>query len=60
MFGCDSAATAFASRPNRASASASSASRSGSTFTATIRSSRVSRARYTSPIPPAPSGDRIS
>jgi hypothetical protein len=27
---------------------------------ATVRSSRVSRARYTSPIPPAPSGARIS
>ena len=25
-----------------------------------IRSRRVSRARYTSPMPPAPSGDRIS
>jgi hypothetical protein len=32
----------------------------GSTFTATVRSRRVSRALYTSPIPPAPSGDRIS
>src|SRR5688500_6806685 len=27
---------------------------------ATLRSSRVSRARYTSPIPPAPSAERIS
>ncbi len=32
----------------------------GSTLIATSRSSFVSRARYTSPIPPAPSGDRIS
>ena len=60
MFGCDSAATAFASRSNRASASASAASDCGSTLTATSRSSFVSRARYTSPIPPAPSGERIS
>lgn len=27
---------------------------------ATVRWSRVSRARYTSPVPPAPSGDWIS
>jgi hypothetical protein len=27
------------------------------TIIATLRSSRVSRARYTSPMPPAPSGD---
>ena len=33
---------------------------SGSTLIATSRSSFASRARYTSPIPPAPSGDRIS
>ena len=32
----------------------------GRTLIATSRSSCVSRARYTSPIPPAPSGDRIS
>ena len=32
----------------------------GSSLMATVRSSRVSRARYTSPIPPAPSGVRIS
>ena len=30
------------------------------TFTATIRPRRVSRALYTSPIPPAPIGERIS
>jgi serine/threonine protein kinase len=30
------------------------------TFTATVRSNRVSLARYTSPMPPAPSGDWIS
>jgi hypothetical protein len=33
---------------------------SGRTLTATVRSSLVSRARYTSPMPPAPSGDWIS
>src|SRR5678815_6078998 len=33
---------------------------SGSTLLATMRSSRVSRAQYTSPIPPAPIGSRIS
>ena len=33
---------------------------SGRTLTATVLSSRVSRARYTSPIPPAPIADRIS
>ena len=32
----------------------------GSTLIATSRPSRVSRARYTSPMPPAPSGERIS
>ena len=32
----------------------------GKILIATVRSNRVSRARYTSPIPPAPRGDRIS
>ena len=32
----------------------------GRTFSATSRFSFVSRARYTSPMPPAPSGERIS
>jgi hypothetical protein len=32
----------------------------GSSFTATSRLRRVSRALYTSPIPPAPMGERIS
>ncbi len=36
------------------------ASASGSTLIATSRPSRVSRARYTSPIPPAPASDNIS
>src|SRR5262245_52456459 len=60
MFGWDSAATARASRWNRDRDSGSFASRSARTLIATSRSSRVSRARYTSPIPPAPSGPRIS
>ena len=34
--------------------------RAGRTLTATSRPSCASRARYTSPIPPAPSGARIS
>ncbi len=38
----------------------SAASSGGSTLIATVRSSRVSRARYTSPIPPAPSAPTIS
>ncbi len=60
MFGCDSAATARASRSNLARASGSAASDCGSTFTATSRFNFESRARYTSPIPPAPSGATIS
>ena len=49
-----------ASFSNRFSRSWSEASASGSTLIATSRARRVSRARYTSPIPPAPSGARIS
>src|ERR1700682_6120804 len=60
MLGWDSAATAFASRSNRASTPGSAATDSGSTLIATSRSSFLSRARYTSPIPPAPMGERIS
>ena len=54
MFGCDSAATAKASRSNLARASGSAASDCGRTLTATSRFNFESRARYTSPIPPAP------
>src|SRR4030095_7565004 len=54
MLGWDSDATARASRSKRGSASPSSEKLSGRTLTATSRPSRVSRARYTSPIPPAP------
>src|SRR5215472_3243223 len=49
-----------ASRSKRSLASALSARCCGRILTATLRSSRVSRARYTSPIPPAPSGATIS
>jgi hypothetical protein len=52
--------TVLASASNRARASTF-AERSGdSTFTATSRPRRVSRARYTSPMPPVPSGARIA
>ena len=40
--------------------SASAAKAAGNTFSATSRPSRLSRARYTSPIPPAPTADKIS
>ncbi len=45
----------FASRSNRARRSGSPVSASGRILIATSRSSRVSSARYTSPIPPSPS-----
>src|SRR5262245_51742105 len=54
MFGWESAATAFASRSKRVTRSRSVANTDGSTLIATSRSSRTSRARYTSPMPPAP------
>ena len=50
----------MASRWNRATRSASAANASGRTLIATSRSSRVSRARYTSPMPPAPRAETIS
>jgi hypothetical protein len=50
----------LASRSNRARRSASFDTSSGRTLMATSRSRRVSRARYTSPMPPAPSGALIS
>ena len=59
MFGCEMAATARASRWNRRNASGSAATLSGSTLIATSRPSRASVARYTSPIPPAPSWDTM-
>ena len=60
MLGCERAATARASRSKRDRARGSPRAAPGSTLIATSRPSRVSRARYTSPIPPAPSGDTIS
>ncbi len=56
MLGWFSEARTRASRSKRASRSGSAVNASGSTFSATSRSSFVSRARYTSPMPPAPSG----
>src|SRR5262252_7618180 len=60
MFGWLSDAIACASRSKRCFISRSSAQCKGSTLMATVRSSRVSRARYTSPMPPAPTMSRIS
>ena len=48
------------SRSNRALNAASDAISGGRTLTATVRSRRVSRALYTSPIPPPPSIPSIS
>src|SRR5438034_9365112 len=50
----------FASRSKRVLSCAFSANSAGSTLMATDRSSRVSRAFHTSPIPPAPRGARTS
>src|SRR5580658_6144475 len=60
MFGWFSEASTLASRSKRASLSGSCARAAGRILIATSRSSLVSRARYTSPIPPAPIGARIS
>src|SRR6266496_1896502 len=60
MFGWFKDARVWASRVNRTSRSASLAKRSGSTLIATSRFSFVSRARYTSPMPPAPRAETIS
>ena len=50
----------FASRSNRCFRSGSEATCSGSTLTATVQSSLVSRALHTSPMPPAPMAETIS
>src|SRR6266478_7716766 len=50
----------FASRSNRCLGAASEENCAGKILIATLRPRRVSRARYTSPIPPAPSGETIS
>src|SRR5262249_29286857 len=60
MCGCESWEIVFASRSKRCRISSLAERWPGSTLTATVRSSRVSRARYTSPIPPAPTDARIS
>ena len=60
MCGWFSDASTSASRWKRASRSGSVASDVGRILTATWRLSRVSVARYTSPMPPAPSGETIS
>src|SRR5689334_17416119 len=60
MFGWFNDARTSASRLKRAIRAASLAKVSGNSLMATSRFSLVSRARYTSPIPPAPSADRIS
>jgi len=59
MFGWLSAAADFASRTNLSIRSRFAARSGGRIFSATFRSSLVSLAKYTSPIPPAPSCDRI-
>src|ERR1035438_340821 len=60
MWGWLSAATARASRWKRARRSRSVDMAAGSTLMATSRPRRGSRARKTSPMPPAPMGERIS
>src|SRR5436309_3797637 len=60
MFGWLRAEIARASRSNLSLAVGLSDRWAGRILTATVRSRRVSRARYTSPMPPAPSGARIS
>src|SRR5262245_4080526 len=60
MCGWFSDASSCASRPKRPRRSGSAANRSRSTLMATSRFSFVSRAQYTSPIPPEPSADLIS
>src|SRR5579862_5021314 len=60
MLGWLSAATARASCSKRRNRSASEAKESGNSFRATSRPRRASRARYTSPMPPAPMSATIS
>src|SRR3954464_12499561 len=59
MFGCEDAAIALASFLNRDIARSLIDSSSFNSFTATSRSSLVSQARYTSPMPPDPINDTI-
>src|ERR1700740_3139883 len=60
MLGWLSLASVRASLRKRLRASSLISSAAEITLMATSRSRRLSRARYTTPIPPAPSGDRIS
>jgi CPA1 family monovalent cation:H+ antiporter len=60
VFGALIAATARASCSNRLRRSGSATNSSGSTLTATSRPRRESRARQTSPIPPAPIDETTS
>src|SRR5499425_2094808 len=60
MLGWFSAAAAFASCSKRCSRCGSEEKDAGRTLIATSRFNRGSRARYTSPIPPAPIADTIS
>ena len=60
MLGWFRTPAARASCSNRRSLSGSREKMAGRTLIATSRPSRGSFARYTSPIPPAPSGERIS
>jgi hypothetical protein len=60
MLGWFSEARTRASRSKRTVRSGSAANMSGRTLSATSRPSDTSRARYTSPIPPAPSSEKTS
>ena len=60
MWGCENCEIVFASRSKRWRVSSLVERWAARTLTATVRSSRVSRALYTSPMPPAPMGERIS
>src|ERR1700693_552644 len=60
MWGWESCEIVLASRSKRWRRSSLEVRCSGKTLTATVLSSRVSRARYTSPMPPAPIAERIS
>ncbi len=60
MCGCEIWEIVLASRSKRWRSSGLAERCGGNTLTATVRSRRASRALYTSPIPPAPMGSRIS
>ena len=60
MWGCESEEIALASRSKRAFSVGVCVSSEERTLMATVRSKRVSRARYTSPMPPTPTTEVIS